>query len=44
MVAVYPIGIPGVFLLCLMARKSKLNVEVNEDATKYFIWCYLEVL
>ena len=35
MVAVYPIGIPGVFLLFLMARKSKLNVEVNEDATKY---------
>jgi len=35
MVFIYPIGIPGVFLLFLMARKSKLNVEVNEDATEY---------
>ena len=35
MVAVYPVGIPGVFLLFLMARKAKLNVEVNEDATQF---------
>jgi len=32
---IYPIGIPGIFVLLFFKQRSKLNISVNEDGVEY---------